>query len=596
MTIPPDQSAARDAPASFTAAAIQYEPVFGDKERNVAALLRLTTGAARHGARLIVHPEMATTGYCWASREEIAPFVEPIPGPTTERFAALAAAHDCYVVLALPEVSEATGIFYNSAVLVGPQGVVGVYRKTHAYISEPKWAKDGDAGFPVFATPLGRIGIAICQDFVFFESARLPALRGADVVCFPTNWLGDKSPSATWIARAIESGVYVIAANRYGRERGVQFSGGTSIIGPDGGVLAAQDTGDGLACAEVDPARARDKGRGPDGPVDLVADRRPATYGNLTLNTHLWDPVRFHGLYGIRPLPTGCQSRVAVGQFAPRTGEAAANVDRIAALAAIHAEADLLVVPELAVSGSATAVEAAVLAEPIPGPTSDRLRQVAASYGLHIVAGMIERDGDRRFNSAVLVGPAGVVGVYRKLHLSAIDRSWATPGDRGLPTFDLPLGRVGLLIGSDVWFPEATRCLALDGADVIAWPSLVTAPAVQPAGPTSVPLPPPIPTGPTPAHVHLWRERARENNAYVAFANGAAPSMGWSGIFGPTVEGNPDDDALVSGSDDGSAERAVNTASDDLWGTRLKGNLGLRIPFWYDDLQIPWPTEGRSSM
>src|SRR5688500_3697883 len=90
--------------APFRAAAIQFEPVFDDKERNVAELLRLTEEAARGGARLIVHPEMATTGYCWANRAEVAPFVEPIPGPTTDCFARLAAAHDCYVVVGLPEV------------------------------------------------------------------------------------------------------------------------------------------------------------------------------------------------------------------------------------------------------------------------------------------------------------------------------------------------------------------------------------------------------------------------------------------------------------------------------------------------------------
>src|SRR5262245_42944340 len=85
----------------FRVAAIQFEPLFGDKERNVAELLRLTEEAALAGARLIVHPEMATTGYCWGSRAEVTPFVEPISGPTTERFARLAAAHGCYVVVGL---------------------------------------------------------------------------------------------------------------------------------------------------------------------------------------------------------------------------------------------------------------------------------------------------------------------------------------------------------------------------------------------------------------------------------------------------------------------------------------------------------------
>src|SRR5579864_3921601 len=204
--------------SSFTryrVAAIQYEPALGEKEHNVTDLLRLTEEAARQGARLIVHPEMATTGYCWLSREEIAPFVETLPGPTTDRFAKLAAQYDCYIATSLPEVDPATNVFYNSLALIGPQGLIGVYRKVHSYISEPRWARDGDLGFPVWDTPLGRLGGVICQDASFFESTRLLALRGADVLLFPTNWLDEKCPSAWWMARAFENGCYFIAADRY---------------------------------------------------------------------------------------------------------------------------------------------------------------------------------------------------------------------------------------------------------------------------------------------------------------------------------------------------------------------------------------------
>ncbi|MEA2595596.1 MAG: hypothetical protein QOF01_2065, partial [Thermomicrobiales bacterium] len=313
-------------PGPFLAAAIQFEPALFAKEANIARLLALTEEAAHNGAKLIVHPEMATTSYCWASRTEVAPFVEPIPGPTTDRFGELAARYDCYIVVGMPEVEPATGVFYNSAALIGPNGVVGVYRKTHPYISEPKWAKDGDLGLPVFETPLGRIAIVICMDAVFPETTRIPALRGADVVCFPTNWLGGKCPSATWIARAFESGVYYVAANRYGLERGVQFSGGTCVIDPDGSITTSLDTGDGIVYGEINPARARDKHLAPGTIEDKLADRRPDAYGNLTLNTYLWRDWDFQGLYGLHPLPQGRLSRVAVAQFSSRTGATAANL------------------------------------------------------------------------------------------------------------------------------------------------------------------------------------------------------------------------------------------------------------------------------
>ena len=599
MTAPARDSlltSAHGAPGPYRVAAVQFEPTLFSKEANIAALLRLTEEAAANGARLIVLPEMATTSYCWCSREEIAADVEPIPGPTTERFREVAARFDCYVVVGMAESAPATGVFYNSAALIGPGGVIGLYRKTHSYISEPKWAKDGDLGLPVFATPLGRIAITICMDACYPETVRVPALRGADVVCFPTNWVAEKSPSPTWMARALESGVYFIAANRHGLERGVQFSGGSAIVDPDGAIQAFLDTGDGIVYGTVDPARACDKRIAPDRPEDRLADRRPDAYGNLTLHSHLWNPRDFHDLYGLRPLPAGRRSRAVVAQFAPARddGEAGTrgNLERIAAIVGAERDADLVVFPELAVCGPlADAATASRVAEPVPGPATDRLHGLAVEHGTLIVAGLAEVDGERRYNSAVLVGPDGVVGVYRKLHLTAEDQAWASPGDRGLPAFDVPVGRIGLVIGYDAVFPEAVRSLAIAGADLIACPSLINWPPVCPFGATAIPMPPHVEAGPTEDHFHLWRERARENNTYILFANGAVPWMGWSGLFGPSLEDEPRCDALVRGNGEGTAALPVDTTNlETRYVTnvvRAKDLLGMRMPIWYDDLQVP---------
>jgi predicted amidohydrolase len=578
-------------PPPFRVAAIQFEPKLFAKEQNLAALLRLTEEAAAGGAQLIVTPEMATTAYCWASREEVAADVEPVPGPTTERFGEIAARHGCWIVVGMAEVDPETGVYYNSAVLIGPEGPTGLYRKTHAFISEPKWAKDGDLGLPVFATPLGRIAMTICMDASFPETARIPALAGADVICFPTNWLAEKSPSASWMARAAENGVYFIAANRYGLERGVQFSGGSAVIDPDGSVQSVLDDGEGIVWGWVDPARARDKRPLPSRPEDLLADRRPDAYGTMTLNTYLWNPSDFHGLYGIRPLPAPRQSRAAVVQFSPGR-DVTSNLDRIAREVAALGDVDLVVFPELAVSGPVADRESAErVAEPIPGPSTERLRAIAAVAGAYLIAGLAERDAasGRLFNSAVLVGPEGAIGVYRKLHLAAEDRVWAMPGDRGLPTFDIPLGRVGMLIGYDSLFPEAARALALDGADVIACPSLLTWPAVLSYGATAAPTPSYIEAGPTADHFHLWRERERENNTHVLFANGAAPWMGWSGIFAAVLETEPRREALAPGDGEGAATLEIESSGV----VRAKALVGMRMPIWYDAMQAPLETAVR---
>src|SRR5436305_11042667 len=318
----------------YRVAAIQYEPTLGEKEKNVTDLLHLVEEAAQHNARLIVLPEMATTGYCWESRTEIAPYVEPIPGPTTDRFQQLAAQYDCFIAIGLAEVDPATDVYYNSMALIGPHGLIGTYRKLHSYISEPRWARDGDLGIPVWDTPLGRLCGLICMDAMYFEAVRLPALHGADVILFPTNWLEEKSPSSWWMARAFENGVYIIAANRADREREVQFSGGSCVLNPDGSIQAYLDSGVGIVYGEVDLRRSRDKCwvDAHTAAGDRLADRRPGEYVALAQNTYLWEPLRYHSLYGLGELPAGQLSCAGIIQADLQTFSALASTNTMQAL------------------------------------------------------------------------------------------------------------------------------------------------------------------------------------------------------------------------------------------------------------------------
>ncbi|MCA9880142.1 MAG: hypothetical protein KC442_20250, partial [Thermomicrobiales bacterium] len=135
----------------------------------------------------------------------------------------------------------------------------------------------------------------------------------------------------------------------------------------------------------------------------------------------------------------------------------------------------------------------------------------------------------------------------------------------------------------DALFPEATRELTLQGADIIACPSLLAGPAVRGCGATAVPFPPHVETGPTADHFHLWRERERENHAHILFANAGAPWMGWSGVFAAGLEMEPRQEVLIPGNVDG----AVALAVDTLTVTREKPMVGMRMPIWYDALQVP---------
>jgi predicted amidohydrolase len=580
---------------TYRVAAVQFEPRLGDKDANIARLLRLVETAAQNGARLIVLPEMVTTGYCWYDRNEVRPYVEPIPGPTTDAFGELARRYDCYIVIGMPEVAPQSNIFYNSAALVGPGGLVGVYRKTHSYVSELKWAKDGDLGLPVWDTPLGRIGILICMDAGYFEPARLLALAGADVLCFPTNWLGEQCPGAAWRARAFENGCYLIGANRYGLERGVQFSGGSCVLDPDGTVQAMQDVGDGLIYGAVSLAAARAKSFGETGPPEKLTMRRPALYENLTLNRYLWDPMELHGLYGHRPLPPGRRSRVAVGQFAPSPGDPAANLGRIEALlAALHPTdggepVELAVFPEYALTGSpGRGCEHVALVMDDVCFWHERLVALARRAALHLAIGYAERRGERVYSAVVLAGPDGVAACYHKTHVVGDERAWCTPGATTPPFVDLPLGRVGLLVGADLCFPELPRSLAIEGCDLLLVAGGDGLPPVQAAGPTAIPLPPPAITAADPYHFHLARQRAVENNSYVAFASlPASHGIGCSAVFGP----NRDGEVVLAAGETGVTARTVDTTHVEtpypgMAAVRSKMLLGMRQPHLYDALQL----------
>jgi predicted amidohydrolase len=165
--------------------------------------------------------------------------------------------------------------------------------------------------------------------------------------------------------------------------------------------------------------------------------------------------------------------RITAVQFAPRLADLAGNLAAMEA-AIRDAPGRLVVFPECATSGYAfeSREEVLRLAEPVPGPATATLARACAAAGAVAVAGLLERDGDRVFNAAVVVGPEGVLGRYRKMHIPWIgaDR-FVEPGDLGFVVVPTPLARLGLLICYDLSFPEAARVLKLRGAQILIVPT-----------------------------------------------------------------------------------------------------------------------------
>lgn len=539
---------------TFTAAAIQFEPTLFAKDANIESLAELVEKAASDGAELITTPEMATTGYCFHDGEEAATVVEQIPGPTTGVFEEIAARRDCYIVLGMPEVDPDSGLFYNSAVLIGPEGILGTHRKTHPYIAEPKWAAPGNLGHQVFETRLGRIAMLICMDLHFLETARVVALQGADVICHISNWLAERTPAPYWISRAFENNCYVIESNRWGLERTVQFSGGTCIIEPDGTVAQRIDIGNGIVSAQIDIRRG---GRG-------LPERRPEMYRELQINSYAWNPLDFFTLYGHAPLPTGATSTVSVVQCTPGTSVESNLADIESWVERLSGSTDLVVFPELSISGAVSEHRPPrEIAETLDGPSITRIAELAVRRDVSIVVGLAERDAEtgRVYNSAVLIGSDGACTAYRQIHLSAEHRPLFDAGD-SWTVVDLPTGRVGILVGNDALLPESGRILALRGCDLIVCPSALAGTFVGSHPGTEIPHAAEVPTGVDALHWHHMRVRAGENNVYFAFANSIDPSRGihgHSGVFGPDTFAFPRTEAIVDGSESGHATCVVDT-------------------------------------
>lgn len=579
----------------YTVAAINYDPNIYRKGENIDGLFGLVEEAAQAGAKLITVPEMATTGYCWYNRKEVEPFVEPIPGPTTDRFAVLARKHACWIVVGMPEIDPKTGIYYNSAVLIGPDGIVGTHRKTHLYIAEPKWAKQGDLDHMVFETPIGNIAMLVCMDIHFIETARIQGLRNADIIVHISNWLAEKTPAPYWLTRAFDNGCYVLEGNRTGLERTVEFAGGSVLINPDGTINAYRDTGDAVMYGEVDIDLARSKAF-PEGGNKFL-ERRPEHYMEILQDPYLWNPLDFFGLYGYDPLPGGKASNISVAQVTPRPGDVAANLGMIREKAAQAAAqgSELVVFPERMLTGLADAATMKKLAEPVPGASVDALIDIAMKHRLYLVVGMAEKDGTSVYNTAVLVGPEGLVGKYRQIHCDERDKSWACAGDLGFQHFNTPIGRIGLMIGHDALFPESGRMLALAGCDLLCCPSAMSAPAPWGLGATENWHNYPIPMGYSTIHWHLWRVRAGENNCYLAFANmigkaaGGDTCFGRSGIFQPDTFLFPRSEVILGADEEGVATIRIDTtnAPDSVYPTnvvRRKDLISMRQPLWYDAL------------
>jgi predicted amidohydrolase len=283
-------------------AAVQFDMQVGidNKDKNLALTLRHIDEAAARGARLIVLPELASTGYSFDTRAEAYEHAEPVPdGPTCRAWIDAAQRHQAYIVAGIAELDGVH--LYDTAVLIGPDGYIGRYRKTHLWNREKLIFTPGDA-YPVFETRIGRIGLLICWDIWFPEVARILAVQGADIICSANNWVWTPPPlfddagncmaSYLTMSASHQNNVPIVAADRVGEERGGKFLGCSLITGTNGWPIG------GIADAEAETTIYAD--------LDIVASRSALIWNNLNdlardRRTDLYGPLL--GYTDGKPLP-----------------------------------------------------------------------------------------------------------------------------------------------------------------------------------------------------------------------------------------------------------------------------------------------------
>lgn len=263
----------------------QVQPILGDLAANREITTAVILAAAASGARVIVLPELASSGYAFEDGDEARAAAEPADGPAVTSWQRHAADLDVVIVGGFCE-EDVDGTTKNSAALVDPSGIRAIYRKAHLWDAERLIFEPGRLPPPVVDTVVGRLSVMICYDLEFPEWVRLPALAGTQLLCAPVNWPtyprpeGERPGEVTRVqADAAVNRMFIAACDRVGAERGIDWVGGSTIVDADGWPLAGAkaSTEPTVLTASCRLTDANDKGVG--GLSNIHADRRPDLYG-----------------------------------------------------------------------------------------------------------------------------------------------------------------------------------------------------------------------------------------------------------------------------------------------------------------------------
>ena len=406
----------------------------------------------------------------------VKPFLDAVPGKATVSIERVTRAYHMYVVVGIAEIDPASGLGYNTAALIGPDGYIGKYRKHGLNSQDQRWTSVGNVGFPVFDTELGRLTMLICYDNTYWQYARLAALHDVDIIAWasvsdrvmpgtPGNLAkGDHSTVANLQYLAFHTGAFVVGATRNGIEENpitkqkLYYNGGSSIWAPDGTKLAQAAVAPpevlapgvhGVVTAEINPGKSASVR------AALLQRRRPELYGLLAIHR--------------APTDANAATEAHTVNIKVEGGDLAKTA--ASTIWSPPPKGGIAVLPALFRYGpNHSADDYQRLAEPQGGPSETALADLARRGGGYVVGSYPERAGDAVFHTVALADPTGkIVARYRATHLAA-DRAWAKQGDKFAVTATT-IGRVALVLGDELAVPEVFGVYSADRADIVAAPS-----------------------------------------------------------------------------------------------------------------------------
>lgn len=448
-------------------AVVHFQPHFQQISNNIERLLQLADEAGSNGAKIIVFPELATSGYSFFNRAQVRHVAEAIPGKTTELFSQIARRYASYIVIGLPEYDKVSNLFYNTAVLINPNGEVdGIYRK-HSHLMESSWSSLGTGQVPIFETIYGNLAILICADINYSELSSQAISKEVKFLVLPTNGGIDIDLLR---ARALEGRCHLILSNRYGNEREeyltleapesfneetltlfppffYDFQDGKSlIIDATGEIkLILKEPSDSIGYCDL-PLQIPDKEK---------VIRRPELYaliGNNTLDPY---SVKCMNLphAGIILVAAADLKSKNLEELLVKIKDTLSNLSRRCFF--FNNGLKLVVFPSNVLTGSSSEIETIV----------KHLGNFAVKYGVDFVIGFRKLDEDRSSSMTYLLTNDRKCFPYKRLHKLPSEK--IEVGEH-FTVVDRDYGRLAIIQGKDLWVPETSRVLGKMGVDLVA--------------------------------------------------------------------------------------------------------------------------------